>query len=225
MTIKHKGIFYGFLAFIVILLVNRWCSAWAIEGYDNQQLKYVHTTLLRMLGLVLPIFKKHQLYYWADGGTLLGCIREGAIIPWDDDIDLALRKDDFTRLRRDSSIHDDLNAVGLTLLGKGNADHSLMKIVMKQPDNDYSKNKIFIDIMCYHREKDKYILSCFHERLIWPKSYYMVREVERVSTKRFHHLPINIPSEPIRFLKRFYGDDWKTPKKDHDHESEVNLKI
>jgi len=25
------------------------------------------------------------------------------------------------------------------------------------------------------------------------------------------------------YLKRFYGDDWETPKKDYDHEDEVNL--
>jgi len=164
------------------------------------------------------------LIYWADFGTLLGCIREGKIIDWDDDIDLAVMKEDYTRLRTNTAIHDDLDAAGLKLLPPDRTDHGLLKIVMKQPDNDYTKNKIFVDIFCYHRDKDKYILSCPTERAWWPKSYYMVNEIHRLPEKQFHHLKIHIPDNPTGYLKRFYGDDWETPKKDHDdHEDEVNL--
>ena len=167
-TKKHQRILYSLLAIIGIVLIHQ-CFVGSIEGYNDNQLQYIHETLLRILERSISIFEKHQLIYWADGGTLLGCIREGKIIDWDDDIDLAMTKEDYNRLRTNTAIHDDLDAVGLKLIGGDRADYGLLKIVMKQPDNDYTKNKIFIDIMCYHRDKDKYIMSCPAERSYWPK--------------------------------------------------------
>lgn len=44
------------------------------------------------------ICKKYGLTYYADWGTLLGTIRHGGYVPWDDDIDLALKRPDYQKL-------------------------------------------------------------------------------------------------------------------------------
>lgn len=44
------------------------------------------------------LFGKERIVYWATGGSLLGAIRHGEMIPWDDDIDLALFIDDLGKV-------------------------------------------------------------------------------------------------------------------------------
>ena len=45
------------------------------------------------------ICKKHDIAYYIDYGTLLGAKRNGGFIPWDDDIDISLNREDFNRLK------------------------------------------------------------------------------------------------------------------------------
>lgn len=54
--------------------------------------------MLDILVIVDEICKKHNIPYWLDYGTLLGAVRHGGFIPWDDDLDVSVMHQDFKRL-------------------------------------------------------------------------------------------------------------------------------
>ena len=52
---------------------------------------------LTILSEIDRICKKHGIQYHISAGTLLGAVREGAFIPWDDDLDIIMLRDEFNK--------------------------------------------------------------------------------------------------------------------------------
>lgn len=55
---------------------------------------------MEVFQIVTDICNRNQLQYFADWGTLLGTIRHKGMIPWDDDIDICLMRDEYNQLIR-----------------------------------------------------------------------------------------------------------------------------
>lgn len=53
---------------------------------------------LYMLDQIINLCNEHNLSYFASGGTLLGAVRHQGYIPWDDDIDICMPRNDYDRL-------------------------------------------------------------------------------------------------------------------------------
>lgn len=65
-----------------------------IKTDDIETLRKIQLHLLDTLD---SICKKHNLVYWLDFGTLLGAVRNGKFIPWDDDVDISMEMDSYNK--------------------------------------------------------------------------------------------------------------------------------
>lgn len=63
-------------------------------------LKCLHEELFNMLVLIDEICQKENIPYYISSGTLIGTVREHDFIPWDDDADIEMSRDDYDRFRR-----------------------------------------------------------------------------------------------------------------------------
>lgn len=65
----------------------------------SEKRKKVWAVELRMLQRLDEVCKKYHLTYYACYGTLLGAARHSGFIPWDDDIDVVMFRDDYERFQ------------------------------------------------------------------------------------------------------------------------------
>lgn len=63
----------------------------------SNKVKLVQEKELELLKIFDKICKDNNLTYFALGGTLLGAVRHKGFIPWDDDMDLGMPREDYAR--------------------------------------------------------------------------------------------------------------------------------
>ena len=67
-----------------------------IDGYKvSAKMKKVWQIELEILEKIIQICERHNIEYSLDGGSLIGAIRHRGIIPWDDDIDVIMTRDNY----------------------------------------------------------------------------------------------------------------------------------
>lgn len=66
---------------------------------DPRQLRQLQLTELELLQEADRVAKKYNIAYCIIAGTMLGAVRHGGFIPWDDDVDIAMMRSEYERFR------------------------------------------------------------------------------------------------------------------------------
>ncbi len=70
--------------------------------FNQSNLRECQLKQLAILKEIDKVCCRLNIKYWLDGGTLLGAVRHGGFIPWDDDIDIAMDVKDVDKFVREA---------------------------------------------------------------------------------------------------------------------------
>jgi hypothetical protein len=149
--------------------------------------------------------REHNLQYWVEGGTLMGALRHGGIIPWDDDVDVQMLMDDYRRLKKMKKELKQHNLVIHYEKTYGN----LMKICYadgKPLGKDKSWSFPFIDVfsMRVSRNKEYYQYSNPLWRELSGSKIYAA-DVFPLKRIKFCGTKVYAPRNGVKYLKENYG--------------------
>lgn len=120
---------------------------------QDNDLHKLQNVLFEMLKLIDKICRDNDIKYSLSGGTLLGAIRHKGFIPWDDDVDIAMSRDQYEKF---IDVWNRLKPEGYILQHKENTPNYTQAFAKIRKKNttfiqfDWEKNRyntgVFIDI-------------------------------------------------------------------------------
>eukprot|EP00698_Gefionella_okellyi_P005424 TRINITY_DN14971_c0_g1_i1.p1 TRINITY_DN14971_c0_g1~~TRINITY_DN14971_c0_g1_i1.p1 ORF type:complete len:484 (+),score=62.58 TRINITY_DN14971_c0_g1_i1:77-1528(+) len=176
-------------------------ESWASDGDPFRNF----SNLLILFEQWCNFCSSHQLTYWMEWGSLLGCLRHSSIIPWDYDLDVGMPSEDFQRLLK---VAPDLDARPECIVGfkwytcppeTGWLEPSYCMYLKSNPS-------ILVDVMEYQAVDEH------HLRLSIPFADYPnpvpVSSVYPLQRAMMLGRATNLPADPDWFLSRTYGSDY-----------------
>jgi len=174
---------------------------------------YTKIFLNKMIKHVTQILDEYDIIYFADGGTLLGAIRDKGQIPWDDDIDLGVigQEDFFIKL---PNALQKLNSMGYSI--KHN-DPFLVKIYIANEAVELEDRIIgtpTLDIFCWEQTSNQVRLMSLIHRNTWTRCYHNIEDFYPLNKLKFDDTYIIGPHNPLNYLHRMYPDYMQKAKID-----------
>lgn len=185
-------------------------------NFENQQdLKEASEILLTITAL----FEDAGIEYYLEGGTLLGLVRDGEILPWDHDLDLSVNEAELSKVRR---LKWKCLAKGFRLsfrhskfsegpIRKGSVSLIKIKPLGKPFLNFFTGRKVLHFVVC-----DVFVKPSDKEYYYWQAK----RKIMRVARKyhdatdaiTYRNRTIKVPNFYEEYLTEKYGD-WSKPVK------------
>ena len=162
------------------------------EHADN--LVKLQQTLVEILKEIDCLCRNNNIQYYLYGGTLLGAVRNGKIIPWDDDMDIVMFREDYerfielcsTQLDKRYTLQTCFSDTGFPLLfSKVRKNNTYVREA--KWDNLLSNNGIYVDILpldTYYknglRAKFGLAIMSFYDDICNHKKWKMKKPVKKL---------------------------------------------
>lgn len=150
---------------------------------DPATLRHLQLKELDMAKAVLSICEKHDIEVFALGGTLLGAVRHQGFIPWDDDLDLGMKRPDYEKflqvapleLKAPLSLHSCYNDKDFLYpyIRIQNSDYGLRR--------DYTTSKTVQDLWIDIFPLDGVPAKDTWQRKVWETSMTVLRGLRNLS--------------------------------------------
>ena len=138
--------------------------------------------------------KQHDIPYFVIGGSLIGAVRSQDLVPWDDDIDVAMKRSDFERFCREYADNERYKL--LTYQRAKNYRHAMAKLVDRSTyfveptvrDDPYG---VFVDVFAL-------------DEVSSPKDRLVARMAIARRVYNFAHVvsPLGAKGNPFKFVAR-----------------------
>lgn len=146
------------------------------------KLRELQIECYKLLLFLKEVCAEYNLTFWIQGGTLLGAYRHHDFIPWDDDIDCGMPRDDLAKLKNILKSHEKYRVIDCyDFAPEINFACKMPKLVLKGFHN------IFIDIFPYDYVK------IYDEEQYW--SFFNIQRAQL--TKELVNLKFTNPDCPI----------------------------
>lgn len=146
--------------------------------YGNR-LELIKRLELEALDEIKRICDKNEIRYFLVGGSLLGAVRHQGFIPWDDDLDIGMLREDFERFRRICPEELNEKYAYQSYRTEPSSHYIFDKIRLKNTyfttrfsQRFHMENGIFIDILVYDKTANSPRIQKIHIRLleIWKRA-------------------------------------------------------
>ena len=172
----------------------------------NENLCSLQHRLYNLYGCFQQLCSVANCEFVACGGTLLGSVRHGAIIPWDDDVDVMMTKSNIDNLKKSLKNSQWTIVDQDKMVGKF---HKFIHISDRNKMLTHVSSVPFIDIFPSEVIQDQFTFSDAKSRNTWPKEYIPTNEMYPLKMGRFGLFDVPLPREAEKFCERAWGQKWR----------------
>ena len=193
---------------------NFLCKTLFVDYEINRRtplIKYLQTTSAEILEFVGHVCNEHDITWWLDYGNLLGAARHGNFVPWDDDVDISMLREDYNKF--DNIITRAVKKYGLDeIIEVGYRPHLYMdgvgkfiQVYVRHRTDKSGKGKPIlgnVDVFPYDYISE-YDLTKFDEQFLDAKNKFFTLQ-KRFFNRQFildtYYEDLNLTYEPTDYL-------------------------
>lgn len=176
---------------------------------DGSLLRIHQLRMFDMLKYLDKTCKKHNIKYWLCSGTLLGAVRHGGFIPWDDDVDIEMLREDFEKFAK--VMRDEPNANYVLQTHKTDPNYfapygklrDLHSYIKEDNSNDlhYKYTGCYIDVFIIEPSSSKFLSQL--GSMFWCKllaSSYKLGKMRSIYYPLVYAMIYHLIFPPLRFF-------------------------